>query len=118
MVSVPLRGPVAAGENVTLMLQLEPDAKDPPQLFETLKSPVAVIELIVNVALPELRIVTLWLPLVVLITWLGKVNDVVDNVTEGVASEELVEPELFAEPLPLPQPVWRSIAAKNIRGSK
>ncbi len=63
IVRVPVRVPVAAGENVTLMPQFAPAATELPQVFVSAKSPafVPVIAMIVmfSVALPSLVSVSL-----------------------------------------------------------
>ena len=51
---IPLRVPEAVGVNITLMLQLEPDAKDAGQLLVWLKSPVIWMPLMVSGAFPLL----------------------------------------------------------------
>src|SRR5262245_62294397 len=60
----PKRFPVAVGENTTLMEQLAPGARDPPQLFVWLKSPVIPSEKVMGTT-PVLLRVTVWAALVV-----------------------------------------------------
>ena len=50
IVSVPVRAPTAVGENVTVILQFAPAAREVPQVFVWEKSPVVATEEIVRVA--------------------------------------------------------------------
>jgi len=52
MTSVPILLPTAVGVNVTVMVQLPPDAKLLPQLLLALKSLLALIEDMISVPLP------------------------------------------------------------------
>jgi hypothetical protein len=88
MVSVPLRDPLAAGEKVTLIVQLAPAARLVPQLFVCAKSPLTAIELIDADAFPVLCTVTVCAALVVPTLWLGNVR--LDGVTDKVAEEPLL----------------------------
>lgn len=54
----PVLFPLALGLNVTLIAQLAPPPKLAPQLFDWLKSPLAVMLLMLSVALPEFVSVT------------------------------------------------------------
>ena len=65
MVSVPLRDPLAAGEKVTLIMQLAPAARLVPQLFVCAKSPVAEINETVTPLVPLFVTVTARAELVV-----------------------------------------------------
>jgi hypothetical protein len=60
MVRVPVRAPLAAGVNVTEMVQLAPAATLDPQFWVSAKSPDAEMELIANAAEPEFVSVTVW----------------------------------------------------------
>src|SRR5581483_7284702 len=84
-VTLPVRLPPAVGVNVIVIVQLAPTASEAPQLFVCAKSPVAMMLVIFNGALPVFVIVTLWGPLVVLINWgTGKFNtDPPEKVTLG-----------------------------------
>jgi hypothetical protein len=66
MLRDPVRLPVAVGLKVILIVQLVPAAKLVPQVFVCAKSPVALILLIDNAAVPLLVKVAVWAALVVL----------------------------------------------------
>jgi hypothetical protein len=76
MLTEAVRLPLAAGVNVTLIVQLAPAATELPQAFVWAKSPalvpVTVMPAILNAALPVLVSVTVRAALVVLIVWFPK----------------------------------------------
>src|SRR5512140_3455117 len=71
-VSDPLRSPVVAGVNVTLIRQLAPAVTLVPQLLVWLKSPVVAMPLMVSGALPVLVNVTLCAELETPTNWPAK----------------------------------------------
>ena len=68
-----LSGPAVVGVKVTPMVQLDPAASEPGQLFACAKSlpfaPAIVMPAIVSAALPALASVTVWAALVVPTAW-------------------------------------------------
>ncbi len=70
----PTLAPVVAGLKVTAMLQVAPVATPEPQSFDCEKSPLAVILVKLNGAIPELVSVTFWAALLVPVDWLPKVR--------------------------------------------
>src|ERR1700756_1335224 len=81
IVSVPVRTPVVVGANLTLMRQLRPGARLPPQLLLSEKFALHWMLLIVSVVVPTFTSVTCWVALVVPTTWLPNNNDVVLRLT-------------------------------------
>src|SRR5246127_657622 len=81
MVSVPVRTPVVVGTNLTLMRQLAPGRRFPPQLLLSEKFALQRMLLIVSVVVPTFTSVTCWVALVVPTTWLPNSNDVVLRLT-------------------------------------
>jgi hypothetical protein len=73
-VTCPLRFPVAAGENRTVIVQLAPLAKFPGQLFVCEKSPLAATTMFVRLPLPVFVSVEVAGPLVVPTSWFAKVT--------------------------------------------
>src|SRR5437870_12780187 len=71
---LPVRVPDAVGENVTLMAQFPPTAKELPQLSVSAKSPLAAIVVMARVAVPVFVRVNVCAALVVPTVWLGKVS--------------------------------------------
>src|SRR5436309_12594768 len=64
MVSVPVCVPELVGAEATLIAQLAPTAKEPPQLLVSTNCPETVTLLKVTLAVPVLRTVTVCEPLV------------------------------------------------------
>jgi hypothetical protein len=85
MVSNPVLLPAAVGVNVTLMAQLAAGANPAPQVFSSAKSPVTVMLVMVNAAVPELVIVIVCGVLVDPSAWLVKVRLVAERLTTGAA---------------------------------
>ena len=82
--SVPVRVPAAAGEKVTLILQLLPALRDAPQLFVCAKSPLAEMPEMARAAVPLLERVTGCEALVVPKAWGPKFKLVTESLAEGV----------------------------------
>src|SRR5215472_658935 len=107
IVRVPVRVPVAAGVNVTLIAQDAPAATDVPQLFVCAKSlafvPITAILVMLSGALPVLLNITACAPLVVPTVWLAKVRLVGDRLTAGAEMDPPVpvRPTVCGLPLAL-----------------
>jgi hypothetical protein len=86
--SVAFRVPLAVGENVTLIVQFAPAARDAPQVVVLEKSPllapVIVMLEMLNDAPPVLDSVTAWEELLVPICWPWKVSAEGDRPAPGV----------------------------------
>jgi hypothetical protein len=85
---LPVRVPDAVGENVTLMTQFPPTAREPPQLLVSAKSPLVEIVVIAKAAEPVFVSVTVCAALVVPTFWLAKVSETGERlavVVDGVA---------------------------------
>lgn len=89
MVSVPVSVPTAVGAKLTVMVQSAPASKVVGQLFVSEKAPLTEVLLNVSAAVPVFVKVRLLL-LDVFRTWLGKLNEDVDNAIEPVEVEELL----------------------------
>ena len=85
MVNVPVSGPVAMGEKVTLIVQEPPAATLLPQLLVSPKSALAAMLVIMSAALPVLLRVAGFDPLVVPRFWLPNVKFVGERPTIGSA---------------------------------
>jgi hypothetical protein len=83
---LPLRVPEVVGLKVTLMPQLAPAATEAPHVLVSAKSPLAVMLVIVNAALPVLVSVTVCAALVVPMVWLAKVSEVGEKLTAGAGT--------------------------------
>ncbi len=81
--NVPVRVPICVGLNVTLIVQLARGATLEPQLCVWLKSPLAVMLVMLSVVLPKLVSVTDFPGLVVPTSWAAKVTPVGDKVAFG-----------------------------------
>ena len=86
IVSNPVLLPAAVGVNVTLMAQLAVGAKPVPQVLSSAKSPVTVMLVMVNAAVPELVRVIVCGALVDPSAWLVNVKLVDDRLTTGAAA--------------------------------
>ena len=86
MLSVPVSGPVAAGEKVTLIVQEPPAATLPPQLLVSPKLALMARLVMVSGALPVLLRVTGCDPLVVPAFWLPNVRLGGETPATGVAA--------------------------------
>lgn len=73
-VNVPLRAPEAVGAKLTLIVQLPPTAKEEPQLFVWVKSPLVAILVMESAAVPLLDKVTVCAALLVPTLWLAKLR--------------------------------------------
>src|SRR5437899_400098 len=83
---LPVRVPDAVGENVTLMAQFPPTAKELPQLLVWAKSPLATMLLMARVAVPVFDSVTVCAALVVPTVWLAKVSEVGERLAVVVGA--------------------------------
>jgi len=84
---VPLKVPVALGVNVTVTVQVEPDARlEPLQESVSAKLAPAAIPEMFNVPVPKLLSVSDWAGLVVFTTWLSNARLVADQVVLGPAA--------------------------------
>src|SRR5215469_2350776 len=81
MVSVPVRTPVVVGANLTLIRQLRPGAKLPPQLLLSEKFELHWMLLIVRVVVPTFARVTCCAALIDPTTWLPNNSEVVLRLT-------------------------------------
>lgn len=91
MVSVSALVPVVVGLNVTLMVHELLAARLPPQVFVWVKSPLAVMLVMLSAALPVLLRITGCDPLVVPRFWLPNVKLIGAIVTAGAETTTMVE---------------------------
>ena len=84
-VRVPARVPLAVGVKVTLSVQKPPVPMSAPQLCETAKSPVVLMLLMFNAAVPVLLRVTVWVALVLAMFCVAKVSAVGSPMTTGTS---------------------------------
>jgi hypothetical protein len=102
MVSVPVSGPVAMGEKLTLIVQEPPAATLPPQLLVWPKLALAAMPVMASAALPVLLRVTGCDPLVVPKFWLPNVRLPGETpATEAVATPVPVKLTVCELPLAL-----------------
>lgn len=94
MVSAPVRVPLAVGVKVTLIMQLAPAARLPPQLLVWAKSPLVAMLEMVSGPVPVLERVTFCAALAVPRFWLPKLRVPGETLTAG------------AVPVPLRLTVW------------
>src|ERR1700758_3544390 len=81
IVSVPVRTPVVVGANLTLIRQLRPGAKLPPQLLLSEKFGLHWMLLIISVVVPTFARVTCCAAPMVPTTWLPNNSEVVLRLT-------------------------------------
>ena len=83
-VTAPVRVPIAAGANFTVITQLAPDARELGHVLVLIKSPVATATILERLPLPMLVTVAVCAELVDPTSWRLKVRPVGDSVTGGV----------------------------------
>src|SRR5690349_18659461 len=101
IVSVPVRTPVVVGANLTLMRQLLPGARLPPQLLLSEKFGLHWMLLIVSVVVPTFARVTCCAALVVPTTWLPNSSEVVLTLTP--LTTWLLPADVLVRKLPSPE---------------
>ena len=84
-VSVPLRGPLAVGVKVTSIVQLDPEASEPPQLLVWAKSPLMLMVSGTRAPLPVSLRVRVCGELVVETVCPGKLKEVAERVAAGAS---------------------------------
>src|SRR2546427_441389 len=99
MVSVPVCVPELVGAEATLIAQLAPTAKEPPQVLVSANCPEIVTLLKVTLAVPVLLTVTVCEPLVCPILTLPKLRLVGDTLT-------VIDPPEDETPDPVKPIVW------------
>jgi len=107
MVSVPVCVPELVGAEATLIAQLAPTAKEPPQLLVSTNCPETVTLLKVTLAVPVLRTVTVCEPLVCPTLTLPKLRLVGDTLT-------VVDPPEGETPDPVKLIVWGLFEALSV----
>jgi hypothetical protein len=86
MLSEPVRLPVVVGLKVTLMPQLDPGAREEPQLLVWVKSPVMVTPVMANAAEPLFVSVTVWEALATPTVSSGNCRLFEESVTAGACA--------------------------------
>jgi hypothetical protein len=107
IVRVPVRLPAAVGVKVTEIEQPAPAAILAPQVFVSVKSPDAAIDVMDKAAVPELITVTACAALLVPSACEAKVRLVAESVTAGAVTPEVV-------PVPLKAAVWGEPLALSV----
>ena len=108
IVSVPVRTPVVVGANLTLMRQLRPGARLPPQLLLSEKFALHWMLLIVSVVVPTFARVTCCAALIVPTIWLPNKSEVVLRLTPLIFCVTAAD----ALPLTLPSPEYVAVRVR------